>query len=183
MTSNVLISCGRRCFCDTYSMWHLSQEPFAVSAVEILMYCSVIFNVFPCRCGLCDPAGGQPDQTQPGGDRGRPGDGVHEDPEHLQNDRNQVQAQRAIWGDHRWRQEDKGQCGLRAKGGGGDREMSNHSQGGGSACCFCHGINSFVCVVLPCRPWWLWRTANLCRNRAGTAKKQISRGRSLMGSW
>lgn len=39
----------------------------------------------PCRCGVCDPAGGQSDQAQFGSDLGRPRDSLHEDSEHLQN--------------------------------------------------------------------------------------------------
>lgn len=64
-----------------------------------------------CRCGLCDPAGGQPHQAQPGGDRGRAGHRVYEDPEHVQDHRDQVQAQRAFRRDHCRRQEDQGPCG------------------------------------------------------------------------
>lgn len=64
----------------------------------------------PCRCGIRNPASGQSDQAQSGSDRGRPRNGLHEDPEHLQDHWNQVQAQRAIWRDNRWRQENEGQC-------------------------------------------------------------------------
>lgn len=49
-----------------------------------------------CRCWVRNPAGGQSDQAQSGVQRGRPRDGEHEDSEHLQKHRNQVQTQRAI---------------------------------------------------------------------------------------
>lgn len=60
------------------------------------------------RCGICNPAGGKPDQAQSSSDRGRPRDYMHEVSEYLQNYWNQVQAQRAVWGDDRRRQEDEG---------------------------------------------------------------------------
>lgn len=43
-----------------------------------------------------------------------------------------------------------------------------------------HGVSLLCC---PRRPWSLWKTASLCRNRAGTAKKPASKGRSPTGNW
>lgn len=61
-----------------------------------------------CRCGICNPAGGQPDQAQFNSDDGRRRDYMPEVSEHLQNHRNQVQTQRTFWWDDRRRQKDQG---------------------------------------------------------------------------
>lgn len=68
----------------------------------------IVFNCL-CRCWVRNPTGGQSDQTQFGGQRGRPRDGVHEVSEHLQEHRDQIQTERALRRDDRRRQEDEGQ--------------------------------------------------------------------------
>lgn len=60
------------------------------------------------RCGFRYSSGWKPDQTQSGGVCGRAGADLHEVSEHLQNHRDQIQARRAVRGDHGGRQKDHG---------------------------------------------------------------------------
>lgn len=69
-----------------------------------------------CRCGVCDPPGGESDQAQSDSDRGRRRGRLPQVSEHLQNHWNKVQAQRAVRGDDRRRPEDDGQFALRSPG-------------------------------------------------------------------
>lgn len=51
-----------------------------------------IFILPCCRCGVCHPAGGEPNQAQLRDERGWSGDDLYEISERLQNYRGQIQA-------------------------------------------------------------------------------------------
>lgn len=121
------------------------------------------------------PAGGQPHQAQLDRRGGRAGHRQHEDAEHVQDFRDQIQAQRALRGDHRRRQEDAGSNPTLA--------FSRSSRV--VACMRAdvrplnpEGWSVLLCVrVRACvfRPSSAWKMENLCRSRAGTAKRRASR--------
>lgn len=89
-----------------FSRFHNSFWTFLIKKRLCIWHIS--WHLALCRCGVCNPAGGQPDQAQFNSDDGRRRDYMPEVSEHLQNHRNQVQTQRTFWWDDRRRQKDQG---------------------------------------------------------------------------